>query len=192
MAQKINENDITLSSFLDFPGNAGVPATPTSGFAKLYGAGTSSSMNLGWIAGDGNPYNITGGLKAWTTYTPTWTAVSVNPAINNGTIAGKYIQIGKTVTAKIEINAGTTTSFGTGLYAFGLPTATTNERWIGSGMALRTGTFIYIGPAMNTDVNITVTTGTVSILQSGTVIGSATAAWANGDKFVAQITYEVP
>lgn len=130
--------------------------------------------------------------EAYTTYVPTWLATSVNPAINNGSITGKYFRMGNNVTAKFEIIPGSTTSFGTGTYSFGLPFATTNERWLGQGTGLRTGVNFLFGPLSNTDINFAITTGSAVILQSGGAIGSATAAWANGDKFVGEITFEVP
>ena len=66
---------------------------------------------------------------AWTSYTPTWTGSGGNPAIGNGTLAGKYIQAGKLVVFQITIIAGSTTTFGTGNYGTSLPFAPTAYRW---------------------------------------------------------------
>lgn len=63
-----------------------------------------------------------GGL-AWTAYTPTWTATTTNPAIGNGTIVGAYVQIGKTVHARVTITMGSTTTYGTGNWMISLPVA---------------------------------------------------------------------
>jgi len=57
------------------------------------------------------------------TYAPTWTGSAVNPAIGNGTITGRYVQIGKMVWLRIKMLAGTTTTFGTGDWRFTLPVA---------------------------------------------------------------------
>lgn len=57
------------------------------------------------------------------TYGVTWTAVSVNPAIGNGTLNGSYFIDGNTVKIFISLTAGTTTTFGTGAYRFSLPVA---------------------------------------------------------------------
>lgn len=58
---------------------------------------------------------------AWTTYTPSWTAASVNPSIGNGTLQGRYVKAGRLVLVEIQMLAGSTTTFGTGGYTFTLP-----------------------------------------------------------------------
>lgn len=58
---------------------------------------------------------------AWTTYTPTWTATTSNPSIGDGTLAGRYKAIGKTVAFNIRVMMGTTTTYGSGNWQFGLP-----------------------------------------------------------------------
>lgn len=63
--------------------------------------------------------NITTGV--WITYTPTWTAVTTAPTIGNGTLTGSYALIGKTCHFRINMNSGTTTTYGSGLYTFTLP-----------------------------------------------------------------------
>lgn len=59
--------------------------------------------------------------NAWTTYVPTWTAVSVNPAIVNGTITGRFKLFGKWGICNGQITMGGSTTFGTGAYRFSLP-----------------------------------------------------------------------
>jgi hypothetical protein len=71
-----------------------------------------------WVAISYTPAGATG---AWTTYAPTWTGTT-NPAIGNGSIAGKYVILGtKTVSFRVKITAGTTTTQGTGNQNVGLP-----------------------------------------------------------------------
>jgi hypothetical protein len=60
----------------------------------------------------------------WTSYTPTWTSTGTAPSLGNGTLSGRYIQIGKTVFAQIYFQAGSTTTFGTANWRFSLPVAT--------------------------------------------------------------------
>lgn len=62
-------------------------------------------------------------LGEWQYFTPSWTAVTTNPAIGNGTISGRYTEIGTTVHFGFIITMGSTTTFGTGDYRFGLPVA---------------------------------------------------------------------
>jgi hypothetical protein len=60
---------------------------------------------------------------AWTTYTPTWTASTTNPSLEDGTLTGRYKAIGKTVFVKIHMQAGSSTTFGSGHWKFSLPVA---------------------------------------------------------------------
>ncbi len=61
-------------------------------------------------------------LQTWTSYTPTWTASSVNPAIGDGTLAGIYHQVGKLLHFSITVTMGASTTYGTGTWRFALPT----------------------------------------------------------------------
>jgi hypothetical protein len=73
--------------------------------------------------------NISGSLTlnnsnistAWTSYTPVWTAASVNPVINNGTIEGWYKLVGKTCFVRGNIAMGSTTTFGSGEWYISMP-----------------------------------------------------------------------
>ncbi len=67
----------------------------------------------------------------WTSYTPTWTATT-NPAIGNGTIAGGYRRIGGICEFYAVISAGSTTTFGSGVYKIGLPLAALDSQWNGT------------------------------------------------------------
>lgn len=78
---------------------------------------------------------------AWTSYTPTWTATTANPAIGNGTITGRYIKIGRLVRYAWKITAGSTTTFGTGNYNVSLPltNATNSVAFYNTGVAVHSG-----------------------------------------------------
>jgi hypothetical protein len=55
-----------------------------------------------------------------------WTATTTNPTIGNGTLTGRYIQLGKLVIYRIYLVGGTTTTLGTGpAYFITLPVAST-------------------------------------------------------------------
>lgn len=57
----------------------------------------------------------------WTSYTPVWTAATVNPVIGNGSIIGQFCRIGKVVHFAAQITMGSTTTFGSGQYVVTLP-----------------------------------------------------------------------
>jgi hypothetical protein len=59
--------------------------------------------------------------SSWTATTPSWTAATTNPAIGNGSIEGRYIQLGPLVWYRGKILAGSTTTFGSGEYRISLP-----------------------------------------------------------------------
>jgi hypothetical protein len=70
-----------------------------------------------------------------TAYSPTWEGSSSNPAIGNGTIEAKYIQIGKVVTVFLTVTMGTTTTYGSGFWTFTLPvTAVGSGKNVGYGI----------------------------------------------------------
>jgi len=58
---------------------------------------------------------------AWSSYAPLWTSNGTAPVLGNGTMIGYYAKVGRLVTAKIELNSGSTTTFGTGYYSWTLP-----------------------------------------------------------------------
>lgn len=99
--------------------------------------------------------NITVG--AWVSYTPTWTSTGTAPAIGNGTLVGRYSLQGKTCTVMVGLTFGSTTTAGTGTYAFALPfTAVTR-----AGNA-------WIGQALVTDSGVASTAGVCQVVSGGT------------------------
>ena len=67
--------------------------------------------------------------SVWTTYTPAWTSSGTAPAIVNGVLAGWYRYLGpKTVDVIIQWRAGSSTTFGTGIYYLSLPFAADTSR----------------------------------------------------------------
>lgn len=51
-------------------------------------------------------------------YTPVWTAQSVNPSLGNGVLTGKYILRGATMFINVTLIPNSTTTFGTGGWSF--------------------------------------------------------------------------
>lgn len=76
-----------------------------------------------WATEVTTPFN---GLQAaWTSYTPAWTSSGTAPVLNNGTIVGKYMQVGKTIDFAVLLTPGSTTTFGTLNYSISLPPSLT-------------------------------------------------------------------
>jgi hypothetical protein len=60
-------------------------------------------------------------IGTWTAYTPVWTGAGSNPAIGNGVIEGRYVEINNLVVVKVRIGMGSTTTYGSGRYDVSLP-----------------------------------------------------------------------
>jgi len=69
---------------------------------------------------------VTGGAP-WLSYTPSWTSSGTAPALGNGTITGKYKQIGKTIFVRVHLSLGSTSTTGTGNWRFTLPIAASSS-----------------------------------------------------------------
>ena len=117
------------ASAISYAGGTGMSATDIEAAVDELAtekANTASAVMDGDTAGgvlSGTFPNPGFAATAWTSYTPTWTAIVTNPVIGNGTIQAAYIQIGKIVFVRVTITGGTTTTWGSGGYAFSLPVA---------------------------------------------------------------------
>lgn len=125
----------------------------------------------------------------WTSYTPTWTGTS-NPAIGNGTIAGKYMAAGKLIHYRIQVTMGSTTTYGTGNWNLTLPVAP-------AGLS----TFATLGGASGYDSSASSAFMLMPIFNGGSTFilinpssagTSATSpfTWASGDILSISGTYE--
>ncbi|MFL4947474.1 hypothetical protein ACJ6WE_08890 [Streptomyces sp. MMS24-I31] len=94
--------------------SSSAPSTPYTG--QFYDNGTDL---LRWNGSSWDTYFKVPG--AWTAFTPSWTASTTNPSLGNGTLIGRYQKIGRTVFFHVNLITGSTTSYGSGAYSFGLP-----------------------------------------------------------------------
>jgi hypothetical protein len=109
-------------------------------------------------------------------YVPTWTGAGSNPAIGNGTLGGFYKVQGRWVKGNVTVVAGTTTTFGTGTWAFGYP-FTISAGLLGVAYATLGG-LTYMGVVTTPSV----TTLNVAIAASGILWDANNpAVWANTD-----------
>lgn len=100
-------------------------------------------------------------------YTPTWTASSVNPSLGNGTLVGSYARVGDWFAVTIALTVGSTTTAGTGSYTFSLPftvVTLSGARWVWQVDVLDAGVQHYNGWATIASAG----TGTSEILWSST------------------------
>lgn len=191
-ANRINGNVTLELSSAAFGANAFSNVTIT------FGAGTSghtiddsnvisSGATITDNSTNSNVVDIREGVP--TAYTPTWTGASVNPAIGNGTIVGRYVKRGRIVDVAIRITMGSTTTYGTGGWFFSLP-------------FIPTTAIVYTGGARVLDSGTNIRTGVTQSLTDGTArciaeIDSDTAqidsarpmTWANGDELKLFLSY---
>lgn len=133
----------------------------------------------------------TGIQASWSTYTPTWGGTS-DPAIGNGVLSGRYMRVGKTITANITIVMGSTTTYGSGTWTLSLPVAS----------VFTTTTYVNLGSVSMRDTSASANSTGVAILANQTtaqmVVGSSNAfvsttapwTWANGDTLSVTLNYE--
>lgn len=133
----------------------------------------------------------TGIQASWSTYTPTWGGTS-DPAIGNGVLSGRYMRVGKTITANITIVMGSTTTYGSGTWTLSLPVVS----------VFTTTTYVNLGSVSMRDTSASANSTGVAILANQTtaqmVVGSSNAfvsttapwTWANGDTLSVTLNYE--
>ena len=138
-------------------------------------------------------------ITPWTAYTPTLYGSTTNPTIGNGSITGRYVNIGATIIGEIRIIAGTAGfNRGAGTYSVSLPTAGVIENFqpVGQVVMRDEGPGItYFGTAIFNNNN----TGRVELFMHSQVAeydeGIAVTAstpflFSSNDKILIQITYE--
>lgn len=192
---KIADNSITNAKMADNAINTAELADSSVTAAKI-ADGTVTTVKIA----DANITAAKIKADAWTSYTPTWTALSTNPTLGNGTLTGKYIQLGKIVMFRISIVFGSTTTVGNGTWSLTLPTNHNHPDYspIGDMVCAETGAPDFsIGTAMTTisalggGVNKFVCYyQTASGTNANPVGSSQPFAWNNTDVFSITGTYE--
>lgn len=138
---------------------------------------------------------ISNTLGTWTDYTPTWTAGTTNPTLGNGTIAGRYCQIGKIVWVEIILSIGSTTTVGSGQYRFSVPvtkaTVLGNYQALGSGYAEDASAAyaytLFVGDSAGANNYVQMRfTGSIY----GEVTNSTPFVPASGDRYTISFTYK--
>jgi len=131
-------------------------------------------------------------VGAWQSYTVSWTATTTNPSIGNGTLSGRYVQLGKTVICAVSLTMGSTTTYGSGSWNLSLPKTSANNG------------IYYGGQWMAVDLGTTNHAGQVFLLPNVSVINYflrenvaldylnniTPHIWASGDVLRFSVTYE--
>jgi len=152
-------------------------------------------------SGNTTTYKVTrevllGSQIPWTSYTPVWTASSLNPVIGNGTITGNYAVIGKTCFVRGNVAMGSTTTFGSGEWYISMPIPAINADAIlltatllDNGSAWYNATMVAGRAGFNTKAPlqyVNISNGTASDVNS-----TQPFTWANTDRFIWNGSYEI-
>jgi hypothetical protein len=137
-------------------------------------------------------------IEPWKTYTPQLLGSIANPTIGNGTLSGRYVEIGATIVGEIQIIAGTSGfSRGAGSYSVTLPTNAIFESFqpVGHVVLRDEGPGItYLGRAIFTTfsdrVQLLVESQSASFDEGALVTDSTPFLFSANDKILIQITYE--
>jgi hypothetical protein len=167
----------------DHRNNYAAIQTDVNALLTILGAGTNLQVLQ---SGGGTTVNWGG---AYTAYTPAWTSSGTQPAIGNGTIVGRWVQLGKFVHGYALVTMGSTTTFGTGTYSISLPAAAAASMATGvAGTALGNRAGGYVG----TPIFATLSTVFIYTPAQPTSVWSPTvpATWANGDTMAINFSYE--
>lgn len=132
--------------------------------------------------------------NAWTAFVPVWESTGVDPVLGNGSIAGRYRKVGKSLDITIVLTMGTTTTYGAIVWYFLLPAGLTSgplNQFIPAQFrqaAIRHG-HVYIDPGQ---------TGLILLVDNGQAGGTLTyptatvpSAWASGHKIIVSGRIEV-
>ena len=151
---------------------------------------TSLTASLANTASYVTPYE-----GAWRSYTPSWTAASVNPSIGNGSLEGWYKVVGKTCFVRGNIVIGSTTTFGSGEWYVSMPfTASHADAILMTANLLDNGTAWYNAvlngarAGFNYKAPIQYQGGAGTALD---VNATQPYTWANSDRFLWNGSYEI-
>lgn len=137
---------------------------------------------------------LTGIQSAWTTFSPTWNGSVSNPSIGNGTLTGSYTRFGKTVIGRIKVLPGSTTTFGSGTYQFGVPVTPHTDYSTTTTLGSVGNASLYDASSGSREFrHVIVGSSTYFLLRDDTntsVTNTAPWTWANGDGILINFTYE--
>jgi hypothetical protein len=184
------------------PGNdsTAIGATGPTGAQGVTGP-TGPEGAASTVAG---PQGVTGptgsfAITPWTIYTPVLTASTTNPVLGNGSITGRYVNIGATIIGEIRVIAGTAGfSRGLGAYSISLPTPAVFENFQPVGQVVVRdegpglnyfGTAIFTG-GFNDRVQLFMHSQTATFDEGIAVTDSLPFEFSANDKILIQLTYE--
>lgn len=174
MVRKENGN-WTLDSIFQNPDSVAPLSGILPGGAQINATTTIDSL--------GNQF-VTSGNFAWTSYVPAWTTTGTAPVLGNGVLIGRYWKIGKTVSVRISLQSGTTTTYGTNLWHFQLPFPVLADASFQVLNGYAGGTSIY--PVMS----LLSTNQAAPVANNANITNTTPFTWATNNILIIQGVYE--
>lgn len=174
---------------------------PSAAKWNILGANDASfndGTGIGAVLTNGNLSTTAGALGgAWTTWSPTWSTLTVG----NGTVTGRYLQVGKTVFYRLSAVWGGTTSLAAGTDTFTLPV--TAATYPGTAATVSIGNtiyydtsatewyygFVFWASTTTADFSQYMLASTTAVTADG-LNATTPATWATGDQFNFSGSYE--
>lgn len=194
----INNPTLATDTIAEFTGAAGVTIDGLLIKDSLIAQANSIDSNA-YIDGSIDPEHLiagTGSSWSWQSWTPTFTNVTVG----NGTLTGRYSQIGKTVFWEFELIFGSTTSHAAGTSSFTVPITgharylTQTRKPIGVMTFQDVGTEEYGGQAhfgsSATVATITVYNSAATYIAEVATSNAIPFTWTTGDRMYGSGHYE--
>jgi hypothetical protein len=131
----------------------------------------------------------------WVYYDTTWAGSSANPVFGNAGVHTHYRKNGSTVDFRLEITAGSTTTFGSGNYSVTLPVAPVSSHKYNFDGIVTVGANMYkvigvLASAGSTTLNLYTSTHTGSAQQLTPMTPTIPATLASGSLITIQGSYE--
>jgi hypothetical protein len=159
---------------------------PSGGSALLYYDGVSAA----WRVTCSTAAIAAAAGGTWADYTPAWTSTGTQPALGNGTLTGRFAQVGKTVFVILRWVLGSTSTQGTGTWAWSLPPGLPAlvDTLVAHGRTTRT-----LNTLCHAVVDAAVPTR-VNVAEDNTsgFIGPGAPSFASGATITLALTYETP
>lgn len=178
------------------PSNVTGPTGPTGAQGATGPTGAAST-----VTGPTGAQGPTGSfsITPWTSYTPVLYGSTTNPTLGNGSITGRWVNIGATIVGEIRIIAGTAGfNRGSGTYSVSLPTPGVIENFQPVGQVVMRdegpginyfGTAIFNG-GINNRIELYMHSQSGTFDEGIAVTESLPFLFSANDKILIQITYE--
>jgi hypothetical protein len=142
-----------------------------------------------WYTGSAwSPFILTG---AWSSYPAEWSSTGTAPSVGNGTLIGRWAQIGRTVFVRIQLTLGTTSNAGSGAYRFSLPvTPQAGSLLTAFVIDASAGSASWAGAARITLPSTTGDNMRIVVLASTTVGSTVPFTWTTSDQLFLSGHYE--